>query len=269
MSASLCTEPGVKLLATPDYAENIPCALMDSVNSLDADQLRSLRALLALWEQMRRKNALVDPSDVAQVYWQQPFLHFLNEKGSYMHLTLLYNTVVSPFMSIGGPMILWMVLVSLYRWVMGLCADSAWIHSQLCGMLVGVPTFADIAGTWGYVAAALSFIFYVAQNMWSLSAAWSTYQGYQTVSALLTRLETQDRLETLLLRTLLYVPQTNLTGCEGTVGWGHRAAAVWKAQNDPAAMQLRSNRGTFVGQVDILVARALVRLQSKKAAASG
>lgn len=161
-------------------------------------------------------------------------------------------------------MLFWITLVSVYRWVMGICSDSVWVNSHLCNIMFGVPDVMQLAGVWAWLVAGLSFGLYVIQNMMSLSSAWNCIVGYGALSDQLNRWQSQDRLYDLMAHIVLG-HSVDLQKCEEVRGWGARAAAVWREMQAPS----RETQRGFMGHVDRAVLRCLVRAQAKKAAATG
>lgn len=216
--------------------------------------------LLKLYSQSRQEERLDVSSNLeSPVFFNWPFLEKFNSNPMAIQLNILWKILVSPFLAVGGPMLVWIALVTLAQACVGMCPDGAWIKSKICETVCGAPTL-SFATTATFLTSLASFAMYMLQAGLSIWGAMEAYKGYYAVSSHLDRATAIDKIYELILQVAGTAPSCShgaLQGpCQVYSGWGARCVAAHHVLTHPSQTEKRQLQDKVIGVLDVELARS-------------
>jgi hypothetical protein len=158
-----------------------------------------------------------------------------------------------PFLTFGGPTLAWIIGVTLFQWLRGVCIDMGGITGMLCKEFFGVASFVNLElATMG--VAALHFGINMLQGWYALTSAFEMYgdaQGVVKASAHVT--DIQGTYTALMYMVHRGRPLPEPSDCVVYSGWGHCAVNVYTREKHIEKMLAQ------IGRVDACASKVLQR----------
>jgi hypothetical protein len=180
----------------------------------------------------------------------------LNGSVLFQQAWMLLNGVVNPFWSVGGPVLAWVALTSLYQWAQGACVNIPWVKAELCTLFFRTPSLSSLSD-FAWVTCALAFALYALQSWMAISSAaetWGHLMVLQEVSDPYLRL--QKGYQKLVALTYSGRRVQDAEEEAGCCPWAETAARLWRVHEMLEQRIWQKN----VGRIDACVTRALDRL---------
>lgn len=201
--------------------------------------------------------------DIKPVYIQYPQLDKFNDNAKLLNYWFLWRRYLNPFISLGGPLILWIIMMYLYNYIRGISCNTNWILKSVCKFIFGVSSFENLSIMSGIIVV-ISFGFFVMGAKHSIGESLemvSLNNNMETLNNFMenTRMEYED----LIVLAHTGKIEGGLRNCENVSGYGNIAAHI---RNVVSRFDLLE---ATVGRIDVCLSRCEKIIEKKIASANG
>jgi hypothetical protein len=197
--------------------------------------------------------------DIQSVYIPHTQLERFNNNTTALSGWFYWRRYINPFISLGGPLLLWIILMYILSYFKGTSCTTDWILKSICKFVFGVNSFENLS-LFSSIIAVVSFGFFV------MSAKHAIMESLEMCS-LKNRMnefykfteETREKYEDLIVVAHTGKPDSNeMRGCEQITGYANIAVHIRDIMNKIKLLE------TSVGRVDVCLSRCNKILEKSK-----
>lgn len=197
--------------------------------------------------------------DISSIYIPHTQLERFNSNTKALSAWFYWRRYLNPFISLGGPLLLWIILMYILSYFKGTSCTTDWILKSVCKFVFGVNSFENLS-LFSSIIAVVSFGFFVMSAKHSITESLEMYSVKNRMEELHKFMEeTRQKYEDLIVLSHTGKPDTNeLRDCEQITGYANIAVHIRDIMNKVGLLE------ASVGRVDVCLSRCNKILEKSK-----
>lgn len=196
--------------------------------------------------------------EIQSVYIPHPQLEKFNSNTTVLSGWYYWRRFVNPFISLGGPLLIWIIIMYILSYFKGTSCTTDWILASICKFIFGVDSFKNLSMI-GSIIAVVSFGFFVMSAKHSVVESLEMYSLKNRMESLHEFMEqTREKYEDLIVLSHTGKRDTNeLKGCEQITGYANIAVHIRDIMSKIGLLE------ASIGRVDVCLSRCNKILDKK------
>jgi hypothetical protein len=197
--------------------------------------------------------------EIQSVYIPHTQLEKFNNNTTALSCWYYWRRYANPFISLGGPLLIWIILMYILSYFKGTSCTTDWILKSICKFVFGVDTFKNLS-TISSIIAVVSFGFFVMSAKHSIVESLEMCSLKKRMESLHEFMEeTREKYEELVVISHTGKPDTNeLRGCEKITGYANIAVHIRDIMNKIGLLE------ASIGRIDVCLSRCNKILEKAK-----